>query len=306
MHATGWFIPLFLVLGSCLSTRLEPWFQSWGGTRARTGDLVSVALGDSRRLFAKQFYVKADAYFHRGYYPSIYDDQPVKEEMHMAANSGGRHESHDEGETDILGPPKDWIDRFSRNFFPSKHEHLDEGAEPHHEDHKPGEVCHHEIKTKKDPSRDQREILPWLRLAANLDPERPETYIVTSYWLRSVLQKVDEAEQFLREGLRHNPGNYELLFELGRLYNEDRANPERARNLWELALRNWRDRESGKPDPNIFPYAQILGQLATLEEKQQNYPAALAYLASLKVVSPYKASLQKWIADLEAKRSPAK
>ena len=47
----------------------------------------------------------------------------------------------------------------------------------------------------------EREILPWLRLSAELDPQRVETYTVAAYWLRAV-GKMVEAEHFLREGLR--------------------------------------------------------------------------------------------------------
>src|SRR5438046_7843745 len=100
-----------------LTTYLEPWFQGWVGNRAQSADLLTVALGDSRRLFAKHFYVKADAYFHNGYYPTIYDTHPA-EQSHMAAAAGAAQDEHEEG-GDFLGKPKDWIDAFSRHFFPS-------------------------------------------------------------------------------------------------------------------------------------------------------------------------------------------
>ena len=73
---------------------------------------------------------------------------------------------------DFLGQPKDWIDSFSRHFYPSEHRHLGE--------HKGG---HHEGENEE--SGRERELLPWLKLAATLDPERPETYIVASFWLRT-------------------------------------------------------------------------------------------------------------------------
>ena len=75
-----------------------------------------------------------------------------------------------------------------------------------------------------------REILPWLKTSASLDPERIETYSVTAYWLRTELKKIDEAEGFLRDGLRANPGQPLLLFELGRIYSEDRQDTNRARS----------------------------------------------------------------------------
>ena len=272
-----------------LTTSLERWFRDWGGNRAESANILTVALGDSRRLFAKHFYVKADAYFHSGYYPTIYDARPETDELHMAAATAPAPEKHEE-EPDFLGKPKDWLDAFSRHFYPSTHRHLGEAHEPgNHPDDKivPGE---------------QREILPWLRLSANLDPERPETYIIASFWLRS-LGKLDEAEHFLREGLQANPSHYEILLELGQIYSQNRKDPVRARNVWELALRNWREKEAAKPEPNILPYAQLLGSLATLEEAQENYPKAIEYLGMLKQVSPHQDSILKWLDDLAAKKA---
>ena len=280
-----------------LTTFLDPWFQILAGNRSKSTDLLTVALGDSRRLFARHFYVKADAYFHSGYYPTIYDTRPPSEGSHMAGAtreeagqrtgplSEGRHE--EEG-MDFLGKPRDWIDAFGRHFFPSTHRHLGEDSSPGHD-------------RDKAPRGEEREILPWLRLSANLDPDRPETYVIAAYWLRSRLNKVNEAEQFLREGLQSNPGHHELLFELGRIYKENRNDPARARNLWELGLRNWREKEAVKAEPNMFACAQLLGNLATLEEEQHNYPKAIEHLTALKPISPNKDSIQKWIEDLKAK-----
>src|SRR5205814_6392913 len=75
------------------------------------------------------------------------------------------------------------------------------------------------------------------------------------------------------------------------------------RNVWELALRNWREREAGKAEPNIFPYAQIVGNLAKLEEEEKNYSKAIEYLDLLKQVSPHKDSIQKWIEDIKSKET---
>ena len=52
-----------------------------------------------------------------------------------------------------------------------------------------------------------------------------ETYTVTAYWLRERMGKVDEAEKFLREGLRENPDSYEIMYELGRVYAENQNDP---------------------------------------------------------------------------------
>src|SRR4051812_22412896 len=223
-------VPLLGVSAFSLSTWLQPWFQSWAGNRSKSTDILTVALGDSRRLFAKHFYVKADAYFHSGYYPTIFDNQPESAKLHIASSQSGHG---DEQASAFLGGPRDWIDRFSRHFYPSKHHHLGEDAGHNHHE---GEEHHEEGAGEGE----ERELLPWLKLSAELDPQRPETYVVTSYWLRSRLGSVDQAEKFLREGLQNNPGHYEILFELGRIYYENRKDPTRARNVWELALKDWR------------------------------------------------------------------
>src|SRR5687768_15635828 len=101
-------LALLVVMAFSLSATLEPWFQSWQGSRTQSVNVVQVALGDSRRLFASHFYSKADAYFHNGYYPSIYDSKESGEKAHMAE---GVHEDGKEAEEgqNFLGQPKDWL-----------------------------------------------------------------------------------------------------------------------------------------------------------------------------------------------------
>src|SRR3954464_6747024 len=111
---------LLLACAASLSTWLEPSFQAWAGSRTKSGNVIATALGESRKLFARHFYVKADAYFHAGYYPSIFDTRLDSDKLHMASATSGTPKEHEEG-MDFLGEPKDWIDRFGRNFFPSVH-----------------------------------------------------------------------------------------------------------------------------------------------------------------------------------------
>jgi hypothetical protein len=281
-----------------LATWLEPWFQSWEGSRARGGNLLAVALGDSRRLFANQVFLKADAYFHSGYYPSMFDARP-------APGKGGLNAAGD-GHVcalDFLGQPQDWLERFGRHFYPSTHLHLGEIAEEHAKHvHKPGESEEHEQHAPEDEPGTEREMLPWLRLAASLDPEEPQNYVIAAYWLRTRLGKVKEAEQFLREGMRANPGNPDLLFELGRIYRENHADPARARNLWELALAKWREKDTGQLRTDLLLYRQLLGNLAKLEEERKNYPRAIEHLQALEKVVSDAAPIRKWIDEMRQKR----
>ena len=127
------------------------------------------------------------------------------------------------------------------------------------------------------------------------------TFCIRSIWLRSRLNKVDEAEQFLREGLRHNPNSYEILFALGTLYKESYHNNKRARNVWELALKRWEQVESKKEHPDKLGCDEITVNLGRLEEEEGNIPAAIQYLERAKALSPAPQALQKQIDDLRKK-----
>lgn len=273
------FVVLFL-LASCftLATWLEP---GWSDLEQRSGSggLLKTLLGDGRRMFANHFYVKADIYFHSGYYPSLFEQaQRVAMNTHtLKDETREEHDDHDEEEHEkamqFLGPPQDWIERFGRHFYPSTHSHLD----------KPGEA---------------KEILPWLRLSAELDPTRVDTYALGAYWLRKNMGKTAEAEEFLREGLKANPKSYELLYELGLLYYEGRQQPIRARNLWEVAQRRWQEEDAAGKKPDEEIYDRILAHLAQLEEKQGNAEKAIQYLEQELKYAPAPDAIRKHIQEL--------
>jgi tetratricopeptide (TPR) repeat protein len=180
----------------------------------------------------------------------------------------------------FLKEPKDWIESFGRRFMITEHKHLEGGKE--------------------------REMLPFLKLSAELDPQRIDTYTVAAYWLSRTLGKPDQAEEFLREGLKANPRSYEILFEMGRIAYENRKDAVRARNLWSAALGRWNEQEPQKKEPNLFVLDQILVNLARLEEKQGNYAQAIHWLevAIAKGASPNPDVLKKQIEEFKAKVPP--
>jgi tetratricopeptide (TPR) repeat protein len=257
-------------LASVLQDRVSDWSQ-----RGQSDDALKVLLGDGRRLFADQFFVQADVSFHSGYYPSIFDQaNRPKDSSHMTAKEGEPAAEEHEKQMSFMGPPRDWIERFGRHFMITEHTHL-EGT--------------HET-----------EILPWLKLAADLDPQKIETYTVAAYWLRD-LGKVKEAEHFLREGMLNNPDSYDILFELGRLYFESDHNPARARKIWELALRRWAEQEAAGKKPEPLKLSQIAVNLAHLEEVEGNPARSIQLFELAKKGSPNKQALQQRIDELKQK-----
>lgn len=271
------FLILILLAVACfsLATTLQPRVSRWS-QEEDSGNLMKVLLGDGRRIFANQAFVEADVYFHGGYYPSVFDQSRApKDARHMTAKEGSAEEEEHERQMNFLGPPLDWIERFGRHFLITEHEHLGGGR--------------------------QREILPWLKLSAELDPHRVTTYTVAAYWLRKELNKPHEAEQFLREGLRNNPENVELLLELGRLYHENYHQDQRAKNLWDLALKRWKEQEIGKKEPDKHDLEEIVVNLAHVEEDLGDLHDALVHLEMAARVSPNPGALQKQIAELQQK-----
>jgi len=269
---------LLLVVCFSLATYLQPRQAARDAAEGQSAEILAVLLGDGRKMFANQFYAKADAYFHRGNYPSIFDHEARREENHMQGEAGHRDHEDSEEHHEEEPPerkPLDWIERFGRNFYPTKHVHLEGGEE--------------------------REMLPWLQLSAEMDPHQTQFYTVAAYWLRDRLGKVDEAERFLREGLRKNPNAPDLLDELARLNFENRKDLSRARNLWLAALREWRQTEPKKKEPNLDLLEKILGGLERIEVQNGRLDQAIEYLKQMKEISPNPDALQKQIDEMTAK-----
>lgn len=284
-------LTVLLLAVSCfsLATWVGPRFDQFSNQRDH--GLMATMFGESRKLFANHFFTRSDVYFHSGYYPSIFDQANAAKENHLAERAGAEaskhpahgepghvHDEHEE-EHNFLGAPKDPMDAFSRHFFVSHHSHLTEKG-----------------------TNAPKEILPWLKLAAQLDPNKVESYTVGAYWLRQ-LNKNDEAEQFLREGFRQNPRSYEIMLELGRCYF-DKHDYVRARNILELAMTRWREQENAKPDDqkNRFAAEQIVNYLALVEDRSGHPDRAIRWLEIVKKLSPYPAEIDKRIAEVRAGR----
>jgi tetratricopeptide (TPR) repeat protein len=282
-------LALSLTICFCFATRLDARFQSRHDSHS--GDVTTLLLGDSRRMFANHFFVKADAYFHSGFYPSIFDNQESFQTPHMAEDAGAMKGKNQGDEAGFLGPPRDFIENFERNFMPSRHTHLDEG----------GAQGTNGLADLGEQGGTVREILPWLKLSAELDPDRIETYTVTAYWLRSRMGKVDEAERFLRDGLRANPGNAAILFELGRIYDEDRKDSDHARNVWEMGVNKLDAQKQPLNEQDEFIMLSLTIHLAHLEEIQGNYARAIEWLQRNKNISPEPDAIQKQIDDMNLK-----
>jgi tetratricopeptide (TPR) repeat protein len=297
-----------------LATAVESEFRSPTASASDEGAFTKL-LGDGRRLFSGQSIEMADVYLHSGFYPSIFDSREpaaakaiasndddhashkhdeqgkcVHEEDHAAhqhdaagkcvseASADGHVDEHEKAMS-FMDQTLDPLQAFIRNFRITQHSHLNEGEE--------------------------REVLPWLKLAIALDPQAVETYAVTSYWLRKTLKRVEDARDILREGIRNNPKSFELLFAMGLIYEQNDKNDEKARNIWLAAKRFWEQQSSEAKEASLDHYGKITINLARLENKAGNLPLAIKYFELTKLTSPNPAAIQKQIDEIRSRMSGA-
>ena len=293
---TPWLLLVALsVLSFGLAAGLQPRFQSVENARHQSNNFFILLLGDSSRMFANNFFIEADVYYHSGFYPTIFDNNQAFKTPHMAEDTGAVASHNSGNELGFMGPPRDWLDAFNRHFIPNHHTHLDQGG------------------ATDDLSKSSavREILPWLKLSSKLDPEDIRTYLVMAFWLRTTLRNAPEAEAVLREGLRNNPGDPQLLFDLGRIYFDDYHNPRLARSIWEAGLRTWALEEPEIPlsarlklnNENFddrYVFEQLQTHLAQLEGSLGNLDAAIADLEQAQLASAKPEEIQKEIDELKS------
>jgi len=263
-------LALVFTLAASLALTAGSWSQ-----RAKSDNLFGMVFGDGRKLFANHFFTMADVYFHSGYYPSVFDQKSGEEKEIISASHGKKETEEDEKNEDFLGQPKDWIDAFGRNFRITQHTHLE--------------------------NHNEREILPWLRLAADLDPNKIETYTVGAFFLREHLNRPAQAEAFLREGLRNNPDSAEILFELGRVYHESNHDLDRARNAWLLGVKKFLQLQPDEQKDGRQLLDKLAVNLACLEDEAGNYADAINWFRAAQKVSPAPAALQKQIDAVQKK-----
>lgn len=262
------------------------------GAAADDGALKKM-LGEGRRLFAGQFVEMADLYFHSGLHPSIFDRTDSKaptavvDAVESADDHDHDHHEHDEHGDEAAahadedehvkamtpGAAHDWLESFIRRFRITEHSHLANG--------------------------ETREILPWLRVAIELDPQAIDTYTTAAFWLRKDLQRPEEAKKVLREGIRNNPASHELLFEMGRVYKESDHDLNRARNIWKLVLRRWLEQSEPEREKDKKFCAQIASNLAELEFETGHLSQAVDYFKLAKLSSPKPEAIQKRIDELK-------
>ncbi|MBU1694442.1 MAG: tetratricopeptide repeat protein [Verrucomicrobia bacterium] len=127
------------------------------------------------------------------------------------------------------------------------------------------------------------EIIPWLRMATTADPENVEAFLTMAYWLTR-LNRLDAAEQVLREAQRLHPRDFRLLGERGRLaFRQGRD--EQAAGLTEAALRVWPNPLAPDDEEARLEKARLWSLRAVMYEiRGEADPAAKAFREALRLM----------------------
>lgn len=164
-------------------------------------DPLFAMFGSAREAAGDLVFMKADSYLHAGlrtdYLEEASEDDHDGEESHEAL-----------GETEN-GPP-DWVQQIYSQVRVSEHKHL-EGAE-------------------------SKEMLPILDTATQLNPHNVTAVLSAAYWMQSRFSDPERALEILRKGRQDNPDVWEIDFEIGQIYLNQKKDHRLAADFLNSAL----------------------------------------------------------------------
>jgi len=173
----------------------------------RDADILMQVLGGTADLAAEKAYQEADVYFHGGIAGGCPDEAVcVHDDLHHRAESAPL-------------PLARLVKRLHGETAPRAHRHL-QGEE-------------------------EKELLPWFVAAVRLNPHHIEAWRTGSYWFYRTGDS-QRAEEFIREGICHNPKDYRLYLDRGILYHRLHRWQDAVRDL-EVARELWRNDSEDAP-----------------------------------------------------------
>lgn len=146
---------------------------------------------------------------------------------------------------------------------------------------------------------DVREILPWMRLATDMDPHNVDAYLTTAFWVATAIRRPDVAESILLEAQRENPRDYRILNERARLLfgKEDDV---QAAALLDAALQLWPGALDPSDRQSQLDLAQMCSYRGFLYDMRGEREKALELFRKALLVSPDNKALAARVKALEA------
>lgn len=143
-----------------------------------------------------------------------------------------------------------------------------------------------------------REIMPWLRLATEMDPRNVDAYLTTAYLLRTGVRRPDLAAEVLAEAQRNNPADYRVLSERARMLFSQQDDG-RAAALLDAGIRLWPGGQNPTNEQARMELSQMLSYRAFLFEIQGEPRKALELFRKASALFPENAALARRVRGLE-------
>jgi hypothetical protein len=221
---------LLWVLAALLSSRIQ--FRKYDAGRSRdplarvevNQSALARVMGEFRTSASDMLFIKTERYLHSGvgYVPHLAEalhsveatEQEVSEHLEEMVEDHDHSHEHDDHfyhgedvETLVPTPGQDY-----RRWLGKMHRTVKPWRDP--------KVAHRHT--------DGKELIPWFRMMTLSDPHYIRGYIVGAFWIRT--HSIDAALEFLDEGLRLNPRDFQLHLSKGMML------VHKARNLGEGSL----------------------------------------------------------------------
>lgn len=254
----------------------DPLFRMVGGFKEALGDAA---------------FMKADIYLHGG--TDVLVLQKFGEKHEEGGHEDHDHDGHDHdrrrhegGPSDdsryheaadpaVLAEPPSWVWKIYRQVKISEHRHTS--------------------------GEENRELLPLLEAAVKLNPHHVPAILNTAYWIDENFGKTDDAIRLLEQGLRDNPGNWELAETLGRLHFEQKKDYAGAVTWFEKGV------NYARHAPDAVLESKVRGMFLYLGKSyiELNNPerAIQALTVALQLAEKAKAPLSQIRAELRKARS---
>lgn len=168
-------------------------------------------------------------------------------------------------------------------------------------------VAHREVSPNRHvhlQGEEVREILPWLRAAARLDPRNVEVYLVTAYWLAGDLRRPDLALEVLREAQANNPASYEVHLEKGRVLLRMGERAGAAREL-DAGLAVWPGTQDRSGEDARLGRQSLLLHRALLYEAEGRSQDSVRLLKEILAMFPQRRHIRERLDSLSTGAAPA-
>ena len=235
-------------------------------------DLLYKIFGETRKILSMQAYIAGDEYFHGGVSRYFMEESEKIKCMYIERtrheHEHEHHNKHLHKEDEVMG-----ISKF--NILPYVGEIVHVGKHIH----LMGE--------------EEKEMLPWFRYAVRLDPQNIKAYRLGGYWVGRHMGKADEGIKFLKEGILHNPGSWELYAQLADIYFWEKEDYDEALLNYEKTLTRLNDANSDKFDKRL-----VYDYTASCYKKLGNIPRAVELYKKILLYFPNDERLREKIITL--------